>query len=62
MVVYEIGGSPQHGKHIGFRARRDVGVYIRQTLYILAKNMVEAINKELEQENGLKIALAKEFK
>jgi hypothetical protein len=41
---------------------RDVGVYIRQTLYILAKNTVEALNKELDKENGLKIALSKDFK
>jgi tetrahydromethanopterin S-methyltransferase subunit G len=56
------GEMKQHGKHIGYRIRKDVGVYIRQTLYILAKNMVESINKELDKENGLKIALAKEFK
>lgn len=56
------GEMKQHGKHIGFRARNDVGVYIRQTLYILAKNMVESINKEADKENDLKIALAKEFK
>jgi hypothetical protein len=56
------GAMKQHGKHIGFRARKDVGVYIRQTLYILAKNMVEAINREADRENDLKIALAKEFK
>jgi hypothetical protein len=41
---------------------RFIGVYIRQTLYILAKNMVEAVNREADRENDLKIALAKEFK
>jgi hypothetical protein len=61
-VYWKDGEAKQHGKHIGYRARRDVGVYIRQTLYILVKNMVEAINKEADRENSLKIVLAKEFK
>ena len=61
-VYWKDGEAKQHGKHIGYRARREVGVYIRQILYILAKNMVEALNKELDKENGLKIALSKDFK
>lgn len=61
-VYWKNGEAKQHGKHIGYRARRDVGVHIRQTLYILAKNMVEAINKQADRENDLKITLAASFK
>ena len=60
-VAWANGEMRQHGKHIGYRARRDVGVNLRQTLYILAKNMVESINREEEKENNLKIDLAKSF-
>jgi tetrahydromethanopterin S-methyltransferase subunit G len=60
-VTFKDGEAKQHGKHIGYRVRRDVGVFIRQTLYVLAKNMVEAINKEADRENKLKIDLMKSF-
>jgi hypothetical protein len=60
-VTWKNGEAKHYGKHIGYRVRRDVGVHIRRTLYILAKNMVEAINKEADQENDLKVALAKSF-
>ena len=56
------GEMKQHGKHIGFRVRKEVGVHIRQTLYVLAKNMVEAMNKAGDQENVLKISMATKFK
>ena len=55
------GEMKQHGKHIGYRVRRDVGVYIRQTLYILSKNMVESINREADRQDKLKIDLMKSF-
>jgi hypothetical protein len=60
-VTFKNGEARSHGKHIGYRVRRDVGVHIRRTLYILAKNMVDAINKEADRENDLKLALAKSF-
>jgi len=60
-VSWRSGEAKQYGKHIGYRIRRDVGVYIRQTLYILVKNMVEAVNKRADKENDLKVTLAKSF-
>jgi hypothetical protein len=60
-MYWKDGEAKQHGKHIGFRIRRDVGVFIRQTLYILAKNMVDAINNEADKENSLKIDLMRSF-
>jgi hypothetical protein len=36
-------------------------MYIRQTLYILAKNMVDAINKEADREDKLKLDLMISF-
>jgi hypothetical protein len=41
---------------------KEVGVHIRQTLYVLAKNMVEAMNKAGDQEDVLKISMATKFK
>ena len=60
-VTCKDGEAKRHGKHIGYRVRKEVGVHIRQTLYILAKNMVEAMNKEADRENDLKIDLMKSF-
>jgi hypothetical protein len=60
-VSWRSGEAKEYGKHIGYRVRKEVGVHIRQTLYTLAKNMVEAINKEADRENDLKLALAKSF-
>ena len=56
------GEMKQHGKHIGYRIRKDVGIYIRQTLYILTKNMVEAMNKIADQEDAMKISMITAFK
>jgi len=56
------GEMKQHGKHIGYRVRKDVGVHIRQTLYILAKNMVEAMNKVADQGDAMKISMITAFK
>ena len=58
-VTFKNGEARSHGKHIGYRVRKEVGVHIRQTLYILAKNMVEAINREADREDKLKIDLMK---
>jgi hypothetical protein len=55
------GEAKEYGRHIGHRVRKEVGVHIRQTLYTFAKNMVEAINKEADRENQLKIDLMKSF-
>lgn len=60
-VYWKDGEAKQHGKHIGYRLRRDVGIYIRQTLYILVKNMVGAINKDADKENKLKTDLMRSF-
>jgi hypothetical protein len=53
--------AKEYGKHIGYRVRKEVGVHIRRTLYALAKNMVDAINKEADKENKLKIDLMRSF-
>jgi hypothetical protein len=58
---WKSGEAKQYGKHIGNRIRRDVGITIRRTLYMLAKNMVDAINKEEGKANNLKLTLAKSF-
>ena len=50
-----------YGKHIGNRIRRDAGITIHGTLYAIAKNLVDAINKEADQANDLKLVLAKSF-
>ena len=60
-VTWKSGEAKQYGKHIGNRIRREVGVTIRRTLYMLTKNMVDAINKEADRENDLKLTLAKSF-
>ncbi|MHC4402053.1 MAG: hypothetical protein ACYTG0_20465 [Planctomycetota bacterium] len=61
-VSWKSGEAKQYGKHIGNRIRREVGINIRRTLYMLAKNMVDAINKEEDQANDQKLTLAKSFK
>jgi hypothetical protein len=60
-VTWRNGEAKSHGKHLGYKVRKEVGVAIRQTLYILAKNMVDAINKEADRENDLKLVLSKPF-
>ena len=60
-ITWKDGEARQYGKHIGYRIRKEVGVYIRQTLYVLVKNMVDTINKEEEMENQLKLDMAKGF-
>lgn len=60
-VSLRSGEAKEYGKHIGYRARKEVGVHIKQTLYVLAKNMVEGINREADREDKLKIDLMKSF-
>lgn len=60
-VTWRDGEAKSHGKHLGYKVRKEVGVAIRQTLYLLAKNMVEAINREVDREDKLKLDLMRAF-
>ena len=61
-VSWRDGEAKEYGKNIGHRRRKEVGKLIRTMLGVFVHNAMEEINREIDRENDLKLALGQTFR